>query len=421
MGVLQRSTFSIAHLPVLQRLKQALGFWLVASMLLVNLGNYGFAIVLGRGLGPQAYAEVNLIITCFALATLLSSMFQIYAANACISLNNHAQLRRLRQIAWGVGAASAGVCTGLAAFWQSQFHTSPIPLLILGLGLGSYYALGVERGIMQSQAAFGRLALNSLLEMLIRLIGAMIVVSLSLGVTEASVALTSSLLGAWWFSRSKPTVIQVDSVSHQTPSLWPIGLRLAGQGVLLNSDIVLVTLWFSGQIAGQYAALALIGRIGLFVSSTIATLFFAKLLRADQSKIQQREAFWQSLGITTIIGIVFSLACWAMPDLIVQALFGSAYLPIVSVLWRYAAIASGYALVNLLVSYQLAQQRQAGVWLILGAGSTQIVALGLFHQTINHVLGVQAGIMLALLVFVGLSEWLARQKTALNRSDPARF
>lgn len=103
-----------------------------------------------------------------------------------------------------------------------------------------------------------------------------------------------------------------------------------------------------------------------------------------------------------------------MPDLIVQALFGSAYLPIVSVLWRYAAIASGYALVNLLVSYQLAQQRLAGVWLILGAGSMQIVALGLFHQTINHVLGVQAGIMLALLVLVGLSEWLSCQK---NRAE----
>ncbi|KPL80139.1 MATE family efflux transporter [Herpetosiphon geysericola] len=406
MGVLQRSGFTTIHIPLLQRLKPLTKFWLLGSMILVNLTNYGFASVLGRGLGPGGYAEINLILTLFGLASLVSSFFQVQATRFSVSRNNHAQLRQLRRIAWIVGALNALLCAGLVGFWQSLFGTSPTPLLLLGLGLICYYPLGVERGIMQSQAAFGRLAGNLLLETLLRFSGAVIVVELGLGVSAASGAFTASLLLAWGLSYAKPGVTEISDTAIQLQPAAPIGLRMLGQGLILNSDLLLVTLWFSSQIAGQYAALALIGRIGFFISSTVASLVFAKLLRADKAQSQQRQAFWQSLGMIIGIGIIFSLTCWAMPQLLVKWLFGSAYLPIGGVLWRYAAIASGYAVVNFLVAYQVAQQRQSGVWLTLGAGIGQIVLLSAAHQTINHVLNAQALVMLVLLATVCLSEWL---------------
>lgn len=375
MGVLQRSGFTTIHIPLLQRLKPLTKLWLLGSMLLVNLANYGFASVLGRGLGPGRYAEINLILTLFGLASLVSSFFQVQATRFSVSRNNHAQLRQLRRIAWVVGALNALLCAGLAGFWQSQ-------------------------------AAFGRLAGNLLLETLLRFSGAVIVVELGLGVSAASGAFAASLLLAWGLSYAKSGVPEISDTAIQLQPAAPIGLRMFGQGLILNSDLLLVTFWFSNQIAGQYAALALIGRIGFFISSTVASLVFAKLLRADQAQSQQRQAFWQSLAMIIGIGIIFSLTCWAMPQLLVKWLFGSAYLPIGGVLWRYAAIASGYAVVNFLVAYQAAQQRQSGVWLTLGAGIGQIVLLSVSHQTINHVLNVQALVMLGLLATVCLSEWL---------------
>ncbi len=410
MGVLQRSGFTTTHIPLLRRLKQSTTFWLLGSMLLVNLANYGVASVLGRGLGPAAYAQINVIMTLFGLATLGSSFFQIQAARASLSPNNHAKLRQLRQIAWVVGAFNALLCAGLAGFWSSLFGTSPTPLLLLGVGLICYYPLGVERGIMQSQAAFGWLAGNLLLETMIRLAGAISVLKLGLGVTAVSTVFVGSLLAAWSLSYAKPAIAENVGSTSQFQPLTPIGLRMLAQGFILNSDLLLVTLWFSQHIAGQYTALGLIGRLGFFVSSTVATLGFAKLLRADQSRHQQQQAFWQSVAMILGIGIIFSLTCWAMPQLLIKGLFGSAYLPIAGVLWRYAAIASGYAVVNFLVSYQAAQQRQTGVWLTLGAGIGQVGLLIVAHQTINHVLNVQALVMLGLLATVCLSEWMERTK-----------
>ncbi|WP_110514673.1 hypothetical protein [Herpetosiphon llansteffanensis] len=410
MGVLQRSGFTISHIPLLQRLKQLTKFWLFGSMLLVNLANYGVASVLGHGLVPAAYAQINVIMTLFAIATLASGFLQIQAARASLSLNNYAKLRQLRQLAWIIGAVNGLLCAGLAGFWQKLFGTSPTPLLLLGFGLISYYPLGVERGIMQSQAAFGRLASNLLLETMMRLAGAISVLELGLGVTAVSLVFAGSLLAAWGLSYAKPAIPESVGSTSQLQPLWPLGLRMLGQGLMLHSDMLLVTLWFSQHIAGQYAALALIGRFGFFVSSTVASLGFAKLLRADQAKTEQRQAFWQSLALIIGIGFIFSLGCWAMPQLLVKGLFGSAYLPIAGVLWRYAAIASGYAVVNFLVAYQAAQQRQIGVWLTLGAGIGQILWLIEAHQTINHVLNAQAYVMLGLLAAVCLSEWFNRTK-----------
>lgn len=377
------------------------GFWLFISMMLVNAGNYGFNVFMGRWLGPVAYAEINLIVTLFLVATFLTSGLQMGAARAIVGANNQHMITILRRVAWACGGFSLVGLGLFASFWQTLFQTaSPLPFIILGAGLTCYYALGVERGIAQGCTHFGRLAWNFQLEMGIRLIGALIFVAMGMGVIGATIALSSSIIIAWVRMRKyQPALtIQATTQAIQMTTLIPIMIHLLGQVFINNSDVLLVKVWFSAHSAGQYAALALIGRVVFFATATVGTILFPRVLRSPHPREQQR-LFWYSMLITIGISGLITAVCKAIPELIIVWLFGAAYLPMANILWLYGAATSCYALANIIITYQLAQDRSFGAWATLIAGITQIGVIAWMHQSIIQIVYSQIAVMIG---FLGL-------------------
>ena len=53
---------------------------LLVSTTVVNLGNYLFNLLMGRWLGPAAFADVSLLVTLFLVVTLVTSTLQTVAA-----------------------------------------------------------------------------------------------------------------------------------------------------------------------------------------------------------------------------------------------------------------------------------------------------------------------------------------------------
>ncbi|WP_287045345.1 hypothetical protein [Herpetosiphon sp.] len=403
-----------------EHLKKRPGLWLFISMMLVNAGNYGFNVLVGRWLGPSAYAEINLMITLFLIATFITSGLQMSAARAIVGSNNQAILTMLRRVAWVCGGLSLLGLGLFAAFWQTLFHTaSASPFIILGVGLACYYALGVERGIAQGCAHFGRLAWNFQIEMAVRLMGACVFVGLGMGVAGATIALSSSIVIAWLDSRRSYATVEQHRTNNsiQLQMMLPIIIHLLGQVLINNSDVLLVKAWFPAMIAGQYAALALIGRVVFFATATLGTILFPRVLRSTQHSEQQR-LFWQSIMITVAIAGLITLLCKIIPQLILGWLFGEAYLPIADFLWLYAVATSCYAIANISITYQLAQDRSFGAWIALLAGSIQIGVMSWFNQSIHQILYSQVGVMLGLLLVLMLYEFYrarARQKFSKSR------
>jgi O-antigen/teichoic acid export membrane protein len=377
------------------------GFWLFISMMLVNAGNYGFNVFMGRWLGPVAYAEINLIVTLFLVATFLTSGLQMGAARAIVGANNQHMITTLRRVAWACGGFSLFGLGLFASFWQTLFQTaSPLPFIILGAGLTCYYALGVERGIAQGCTHFGRLAWNFQLEMGFRLIGALLLVTMGMGVIGATIAFSSSIILAWVsMRRYQPALtIQATTQAIQITTLIPIMVHLLGQVLINNSDVLLVKVWFPAHSAGQYAALALIGRVVFFATATVGTILFPRVLRSPHSGEQQR-LFWYSMLITVGISGLITAVCKAIPELILVWLFGAAYLPMANVLWLYGAATSCYALANIIITYQLAQDRSFGAWATMIAGITQIAVIAWMHQSIIQIVYGQIAVMIG---FLGL-------------------
>src|ERR1700694_283370 len=241
---------------------------LLAGSGLVGVTNLVYNVTTARLLGPAGFAHATSVYTILMLMSAITLSFQVvcakYVANHARAEDKAAVFARLHQRAW-----IAGVAIGLLLFVLRHLITSflnlPDPILIslLALGIAFYVPLGVRRGYIQGVHAFGSLALNFMLEGVVRLVGAFLLIALGLGVKGAVLASVLAVIVAYFAALPSPPVTSFRLRGISIP--FREGLQaiifFSGQTVINNFDIVLVKHFFPPDEAGIYAAVALVGRL----------------------------------------------------------------------------------------------------------------------------------------------------------------
>jgi O-antigen/teichoic acid export membrane protein len=407
------------------------GGLLFISMTVVNGGNYLFNLVLGRWLGPAAFADLSLIVTLLLMVRFITAAFQLTSAKfaAAHSVDEEwsrlAALRRwLGKQAWLWGGLMALIIAGGAPFWQQFFHTqSAWPFVILGIGLPIYLVQGVDRGLLQGQTHFKRLAASYQAEMWVRLLAAVALVAIGLAVNGAVLAITLSFIATWFVARkvgdwtSKPGNLEKNGQKMVMAFAGPVVLVYLGQILISNSDIILVKRFFEPELAGQYAAVALIGRIVFFATWSVVTALFPIVARKHQKGEPHRHLLGLSLGIVSVISIAIIAFTVIVPEWIIDTLFGEAYVVMAPLLWIYALATGLYALDNVVVNYRLSDGNTKGTWFALGAGLAQVTGIVLFHESLQQVIVVQVVLMACLLTTLLI--WDLRLAQRRNYLKPA--
>lgn len=394
---------------------------LFISMSIVNAGNYLFNLILGRWLGPAAFADLSLIVTLMLMVTLVTATLQTVAAKFSAAYTATISPTRLTGLRSWIGRSSwifGGILLTLfvlgAPLWQQFFHTQSVwPFIILGLGLPIYFVQGVDRGILQGQTRFGLLSLSYQAEMWIRLIMAVILVALGWSVNGAVAALSLSFVATWLVARQVSIGLPLEGKlgldERQTIIAFagPVTAALIGQILINNSDILIVKRFFEAEVAGQYAALALIGRIVFFATWSVVTVLFPIVAQKHQRNEPHRHLLGISLGLVVLVSMVIIGATLTFPTFIVNILFGQAYLSIAPLLWLYSIATMLYALSNVIITYRLSSGDGGGSTLAVLAGVLQVLGLWFFHTSLYEVVMVQIYIMTVLLAtLIGWDLWL---------------
>lgn len=395
---------------------------LLISMTVVNAGNYLYNLILGRWLGRAAFADLSLIVTLMLIVTFVTATFQLTAAKFAANYTADDQpdqlegLRRwMGKIAWILGIILMLPLILAAPAWQSFFHTEQAwPFIILGVGLPIYFAQGVDRGILQGQMRFGRLALSYIAEMVARLGAGLAFVGLGWSVNGAVMGITLSFFATWFvareFGKREPFSLSDKQRTLIKTFAWPVIIVQISQILINNSDIIIVKRFFAPEEAGEYAALALIGRVVFFATWSVVTTLFPMVAQKHQSGEKHRHLLWVGLGLVMAVSTGIVLATIFIPELIVTILFGEAYLAIAPLLWLYAVATMIYALANVVVNYRLSADFAHGTYMATAAGLTQVITLWLFHDTLKQVVVAQIGIMSILLVaLLAWDIWLSRR------------
>ncbi len=372
---------------------------LLVSTTIVNIGNYLYNLIMGRWLGPAAFADVSLLVTLFLVVTLVTGTLQTVAARfaamfqARNDLDSQSGLRRWGvRLAWLFGIGAASVMVVGAPFWQSFFHTqSPWPFVILGVGVPIYFAQGVDRGVLQGQLRFVWLSLTYQAEMWVRLAAGILLVSIGFGVNGAIAALTISFVATWLVAlqvrRTCPAGIVYNADQRRAAVVYagPVAVALLSQIAINNSDVLLVKHYYAPEEAGLYAALALIGRIVFFATWSVVTVLLPSVAQRNEQGLPHRHLLWMSLGLVGLASVVVVTGAYFAGEWVVNLLFGPEYLAVAPLLWLYALATTLFALANVFITYQLSLGLRVGSWLALGAGIIQITAIILFHAQVPDV------------------------------------
>src|SRR3982074_1584338 len=290
---------------------------LLAGSGLVGVTNLIYNVATARLLGPTGFAHATAVYTLLMLLSAITLSFQVvcakYVAKSSSAEDKASVFASLHQRAW-----LAGIAIGLLLFLGKHLLTrdlnlpDPVLISLLALGIAFYVPLGVRRGCIQGVHAFGPLALNFMLEGVVRLVGAFILIALGLGVKGAVLASVLAVVVAYFAALPSPIVTSFHLRGASTP--LPEGLQaiifFSGQTVINNFDIVLVKHFFPTDEAGLYAAVALVGRLVNMCAWSVVNTMFPVSASAASDDQEGRPVLVMSLLLVFLILSVLIFGLW---------------------------------------------------------------------------------------------------------------
>ncbi len=404
---------------------------LLAGSGLVGITNLVYNVVTARLLGPTGFAHATAVYTLLMLMSGITLSFQVVCAKyVAKSLSAEGRARvfaSLHERSW-----IAGLALGLLLFLLkrplSAYLNLPDSSLIslLALGTAFYIPLGVRRGYIQGVHAFGPLALNFMLEGLVRLGAVFLLIEIGLGVKGAVFASVLAVVVSYFAARPSPglTVAGLREVSISFREGLQAIVFFSGQTVINNFDIILVKHFFPPAEAGFYAAVALVGRLVNMCAWSVVNTMFPVSAGARGDEQESSPVLFTSLLLVFLILAVLIFGMWIVPSFLWKTLFGAQfgvgnYGSLASLLILYAISTGVYSLSSVIITYEMSRKIANTSWLQLAFSGAMAVGIYMLHQTLRQVILVQLVLMIVLLLVL-MIPLLRRQlspKALLTYSD----
>lgn len=376
---------------------------------------------LGHVMSIQDYGQVA---TFIALSLVLATPTQIVATVTAryvsmlstrddySGLNDF--IRRFTGILLVAGVVSTLVFVGLSRFIATFFNlSSPVEVVLISLVFVTVFVAPLNQGALQGLQYFGWYAVITLLASALRLVLALMFVMGGLGVNGAilGIVVAATLTYLVSFVPLRAILRGGRTATGSLRALWLYSMftALAATGIvaLYSVDTVLARHFLSAGDAGLYAALATLGRIVLFVTSSIGVILFPRVVFLQEKGEAHIHLMMQAalgvIGLSLVVEVVFCLE----PGLLTQVLFGASFAAIAGLLPLYGVGMLLLALGQVLAMYFLAIGNRVFVVIIFCACVGQVVLISWRHaqllemvQNVVLVNGVLAFALLLVSLFV---------------------
>ncbi len=381
----------------------------MTSVLVVNGGNYLYNLILGRLLGPAAFADAALLITLLLVLSFVGMTFQLVTTKFTILFSGEQWIAFANYM--NKYAAIFGVLVGIAVFYfsndiQQLFNTqSSSMFMVFAVGIPMYFFMSIKRGKLQGKQDYTGLSVTYQSEMWSRLLLTLalllfipvnpaflvavgIVISFVFGLVPIKFKKIS-------FAASKILTLE-NKKKVTTFILLTAGYELT-QIIINNSDVLLVKHYFNSLDAGLYASLALIGRVVYFVAWMFVMLLLPAVIEKRKEGKRTAPILFKYVGYISLLSVSIVTACYVFPEKIISLMFGEAYLAMSSLLWQYALATSLFAISNIFAYYFLSLDYYIPVLLSGVLGLSQIGLIVFFHSSLEIVVQLQIIVMAALL------------------------
>lgn len=395
------------------------GGWLLAATVISGIFAYLANMSVGRMLGPADYSIFASLNSLYLILAMVAQVIQTVTTNYVARLRSQEATDKIGQLLvyllkhlslWGIGGTLvlALLSQPLATFLRLP---SIIPVLVLSLSLIPIILLPVVNGVQRGLQYFNALGGTYISAAAFRLIAAVGLVTLGLGVPGAVASLAISGFGAaglgllflWGIFRQRNGASRPDLTGIFNYSLNAI-LAIFCFALLSNGDVIIVKSRFSPTDAGLYSAMAVLGKTTFWLSSAVVTLLLPKASeRHARGQLAVGLARTSLLTVGLLCGSV-SVAFFLFPSFLMSTLFGPHYVAYAFLLGWYGLAMSLFSLVNVWLIYYLAVQEQRYTYMLLFGVTLLATFLALFGSGPTQVVAILTGV--GLVLFLG-GLWLS--------------
>jgi O-antigen/teichoic acid export membrane protein len=384
-----------SHLTRKARVHLGSGALVLAGLVVWNAGNYVFFLIAGRMLGESDYgllaallaATLVVFVPCGGLQVALARLVASNGAAAAARVYRRAFLR----CAMASALLSAAVIVVVVAV-----PDAPHGALVLTVLVACPMALfSLAIGQLQGESRFGAFATSLALLGAPRPIALAVFGAIGWGVGGALgasvVAMAAATFVAVWFTRSRLAGRQVVVAEHWrtfSQSLVPLVAGLSGIGILLNLDIIVAKLALTDEVAGEFAAVAILGKAATLLPQALAWILLPSVASSTGSGVRSEGKLAAAAGLTIVTGGVVALACVPLGSSIMRTAFGTDFAEGGPYLASLVAASSILGLVMLLMNHHVARGKVAFGWLPLILAALLVPAFALFHGSAAQIIAV---------------------------------
>lgn len=389
-----------------------------SAIMLVSSGVVGatnliYNIAIARVLGAAEFGHATAIYTLLMLLSSVTLAFQLVCSKFVAKNQDVAAkvavYKNLHRLSWQVGLV-IGALILVASPLISNYLNLPEQnyVILLGIGTAIYVPLGTRRGLMQGACNFRELAKNFVLEVLVKLGGALLLLHLGFGVTGVIAAVVASIAIAYLAAR--PSAVFKIAPHMGLPASFDEGMQatvfFVGQVTINNLDIILVKHFFPAPLAGLYAAVALVGRVVYMLSWSVVSSMFPVSASSSHER-SGRTVLSTALLLVVLVASSFTIAVWLAPNAWWTYILGSGFQvqaqgSFSSLLVLYAVLTGIYSFSVAIMAYEISRRIGNASWLQLGFSAAIALGIYVFHSTLHEVITVQLVSMILLLLVVSV-------------------
>lgn len=398
--------------------------------ILAGLLGFAFQALISHRLHPSDYGAAFAAMTLLTLVGLPASALTLLMARetsrdraAGRSATSAALLYSGNQ-ALLVGGVVLGVVLAVGSSWIGGFLKVPFEFVIaVAASMPLALAMPLLMGELQGQQRFFAFSSINVGQALLKLVGA---IALGILLGPVGVVVGLAVAGAlayglvFWLVRRK-LAIRVRT-AWLRPALQYLALILPSTlalSVLLSADVLLVKHFFSGRAAGEYAAVAALGRGIFWGAAGVAAVLFPKVIFHESQGRSGSRIVGVSLGLVVAGGIagLFVVGVAARPAL--TAFAGSAYAAGASILPMYAIAMTLLGAASVLIATHQSRARAAFLTVLLPITIAEPMLIAAFHHSLGEVVWIVTLSMATLVA--GLAILVLRQRSPRASDKPVPF
>jgi len=368
-------------------------FVLTVSFFIFNAANFFYHFIAARKLGPEDYAIVASLFSILYIFSVGSNVIQTSITKFAATFMAKKEFGKIKYL-MKRGLRKMGICSLflfilfiiVSPLIANFLHINITPVLLTGILLLFIFVLPINRGIMQGMQKFNSLGLNFILEGIIKVSLIVIFIYLGFKVNGAigAVIIATIVVFIFSFVRLKEKQKKFDTKSVYSYS-FPVLLAILSITAMFSLDIVLVKHLFLDERAGQYSAIALLGKIVFFGATAISWAMFSRVSELYAKNKEHKQILKKALILTSSIAFGVTLVYFFFSKLIISIVFGSEYLAVTSLLGPFAVFMTFLSLIYILSLYKLSINKKKFVYLLLIFNLIQIMGIYFFGTSLSKI------------------------------------